>query len=307
LKKTSNTNSRTALFLFPGQGSQYSGMGLDLLKKYPKLRDFYNIANNILGYDILEIILNNDSDKLDQTLYTQPAIFIDSMVKETLLLANNIFPHAVAGHSLGEYSALVSCNVLNFEDALKIIKVRAYRMQNAGNKSPGKMLAIMGASEQQIKDICSRGEVLVAANYNSPNQIVLSGDNDSINGAIDYCKQIGLRRVIPLKTSGAFHSPLMKSARAPLIEIIDSIEFQNASVPIYQNTRPIAETNGQKIKNNLIKQLENPVYWDKIITNMAKDNDKEFIEVGPGNVLYKLNNKILKKSNTLTFNMINLA
>jgi len=282
-------------------------MGLDLLKKYPKLRDFYNIANNILGYDILEIILNNDTDKLDQTLYTQPAIFIDSMVKETLLLANNIFPHAVAGHSLGEYSALVSCNVLNFEDALKIIKVRAYRMQNAGNKSPGKMLAIMGASEQQIEDICSRGNVLVAANYNSPNQIVLSGDNDSINGAIDYCKQIKLRRVIPLKTSGAFHSPLMKSARAPLIEIIDSIEFQNASVPIYQNTRPIAETNGQKIKNNLIKQLENPVYWDKIITNMAKDNDKEFIEVGPGNVLYKLNNKILKKSNTLTFNMINLA
>ena len=282
-------------------------MGVDSLEKYPKLRDFYDIANNILGYDILEIILNNDSDKLDQTLYTQPAIFIDSMVKETLLLANNVFPHAVAGHSLGEYSALVSCNVLNFEDALKIIKVRAYEMQNAGNKSPGKMLAIMGASEQQIKDICSRGEVLVAANYNSPNQIVLSGDNDSINGAIDYCKQIGLRRVIPLKTSGAFHSPLMKSARSPLIEIIDSIEFQNASVPIYQNTRPIAETNGQKIKNNLIKQLENPVYWDKIITNMAKDNDKEFIEVGPGNVLYKLNNKILKKSNTLTFNMINLA
>ena len=282
-------------------------MGLDLLEKYPKLRDFYNIANNILGYDILEIILNNDSDKLDQTLYTQPAIFIDSMVKETLLLANNIFPHAVAGHSLGEYSALVSCNVLNFEDALKIIKVRAYEMQNAGNKSPGKMLAIMGASEQQIEDICSRGNVLVAANYNSPNQIVLSGDNDSIRGAINHCKQIGLRRVIPLKTSGAFHSPLMKSARSPLIEIIDSIEFQNASVPIYQNTRPIAETNGQKIKNNLIKQLENPVYWDKIITNMAKDNDKEFIEVGPGNVLYKLNNKILKKSNTLTFNMINLG
>ena len=282
-------------------------MGLDLLEKYPKLRDFYDIANNILGYDILEIILNNDSDKLDQTLYTQPAIFIDSMVKETLLLANNIFPHAVAGHSLGEYSALVSCNVLNFEDALKIIKVRAYEMQNAGNKSPGKMLAIMGASEQQIEDICNRGNVLVAANYNSPNQIILSGDNDSINGAIDYCKQIGLRRVIPLKTSGAFHSPLMKSARSPLIEIIDSIEFQNASVPIYQNTRPIAETNGQKIKNNLIKQLENPVYWDKIITNMAKDNDKGFIEVGPGNVLYKLNNKILKKSNTLTFNMINLA
>ena len=282
-------------------------MGLDLLEKYPKLRDFYDIANNILGYDILEIILNNDSDKLDQTLYTQPAIFIDSMLKETLLLANNIFPHAVAGHSLGEYSALVSCNVLNFEDALKIIKVRAYEMQNAGNKSPGKMLAIMGASEQQIEDICNRGNVLVAANYNSPNQIVLSGDNDSINGAIDYCKQIKLRRVIPLKTSGAFHSPLMKSARSSLIEIIDSIEFQNASVPIYQNTRPIAETNGQKIKNNLIKQLENPVYWDKIITNMAKDNDKEFIEVGPGNVLYKLNNKILKKSNTLTFNMINLG
>ena len=282
-------------------------MGLEILEKFPKLKDFYNIANDILEYDILEIISNQNNDKLNQTLYTQPAIFIDSIIKETLLLANNIFPHAVAGHSLGEYSALVSANVLNFEDALKIIKVRAHKMQNAGNKNPGKMLAIIGASKEQIQDICNRGDILVAANYNSPNQIVLSGDNKSIEEAVDYCKEIGLRKIIPLKTSGAFHSPLMKNARPALIEVINSVDFRNTRVPIYQNTKPTAETNGQKIKENLIKQLENPVYWSETINNMNQDSNKNFIEVGPGNVLYKLNNKILKKSNTLTFNMVNLG
>ena len=151
MKKTVNNDFKTALFLFPGQGSQYSGMGLEILEKFPKLKNFYDIANNILEYDILEVITDKNSNKLNRTLYTQPAIFIDSIVKETLLLENNIFPHAVAGHSLGEYSALVSCNVLSFEDALKIIKIRAHEMQNAGNKNPGKMLAIMGASKEQIK------------------------------------------------------------------------------------------------------------------------------------------------------------
>ena len=307
MKKKANKISKTALFLFPGQGSQHTGMGLDILDKYPKLEDFYNIANNILGYNILDIISDKDDTKLNQTLYTQPAIFIDSIIKDTLLLANNIFPTAVAGHSLGEYSALVSSNVIEFEDALKIIKIRSYEMQNAGNKNPGKMLAIIGASKEQIQEICNNGNILVVANYNAPDQIVLSGDIDSIDGAISDCKKNGIRRAIPLKTSGAFHSPLMKSARSALIEIIDSIEFKNTSIPVYQNTNPIPETNGKIIKNNLINQLEGSVHWVDTIKNMAKDHNQTFIEVGPGKVLYKLNNKILKKSDTLTFNMINLV
>ena len=282
-------------------------MGLDILEKFPKLKDFYDIASEILEYDILDII-KNDQEKLNQTLFTQPAIFVDSIIKETLLLANNIFPDAVAGHSLGEYSALVSSNVLSFEDALKIIKVRALKMQNAGDENPGGMLAIIGANKDQINDICIQGDILVAANYNAPEQVVLSGDTKSINNAVDFCKKIGIKRAIPLKTSGAFHSPLMKSARDSLLEIIESIRFNNASIPIYQNTKPLAEKDGNKIKKNLIDQLENPVYWSTIICNMNKDNNnKDFIEVGPGNVLYKLNKKILKKSNTLTFNMINLG
>ena len=282
-------------------------MGLDILEKFPKLKDFYDIASEILEYDILDIIKNNQ-EKLNQTLFTQPAIFVDSIIKETLLLANNIFPDAVAGHSLGEYSALVSSNVLSFEDALKIIKVRALKMQNAGDENPGGMLAIIGANKDQINDICIQGDILVAANYNAPEQVVLSGDIKSINNAVDFCKKIGIKRAIPLKTSGAFHSPLMKSARDSLLEIIESIRFNNASIPIYQNTKPLAEIDGNKIKKNLIDQLESPVYWSTIICNMNKDNNnKDFIEVGPGNVLYKLNKKILKKSNTLTFNMINLG
>ena len=303
--KNNIINSKTVLFLFPGQGSQYEGMSLDIIQKFPMLQEFYDIANDILGYNILDII--KDNIHLNETLYTQPAIFIDSIIKETILLANNIFPHAVAGHSLGEYSALVSCNVLTFEEALKIIKVRSYEMQNAGNKNPGMMLAIIGAKNDDIQSICKQGDILVVANYNSHEQVVLSGNNESIKAAINYCKKIGLRRVIPLKTSGAFHSPLMKKARPKLIQIIDSINFKNAKIPIYQNINAKPETNGEKIKNNLIKQLENSVYWSDTIKNMYKDNKKDFIEVGPGNVLYKLNHKILKKSNTLTFNMVNLG
>ncbi len=304
--KNNTINPKRALFIFPGQGSQYEGMGLGILEKFPKFQKFYDIANDILGYNILNIIKDNIS--LNKTLYTQPSIFINSIIKETILLEKNVFPHAVAGHSLGEYSALVSCNVLTFEEALRIIKVRAYEMQNAGNKNPGMMLAVIGAKSDQIKDICQQGDVLVVANYNSSNQIVLSGNNQSIKNAIKYCKEIGLRKVIPLKTSGAFHSPLMKEARPKLIEVINSINFKNASVPIYQNINANPEKNGEKIKNNLIKQLEHSVYWSDTIKNMYRDNNnKEFIEVGPGNVLYKLNNKILKKSNTLTFNMINLG
>ena len=300
-----NKESKKLLFIFPGQGSQSLGMGTDLLNKFPKLKTFYDVGSEILGYDILDVI-KNDGNKINETLYTQPAIFIDSLVKESILLANNIFPNAVAGHSLGEYSALVSANVLDFEDALKIIKIRSYEMQNAGIENPGKMLALVGANENQIKKICNQGKILVIANYNSHDQVVLSGDKDSIEKAIINCREMGIRRAIPLKTSGAFHSPLMSSASKKVKEIIDSIKFHDSSIPIYQNTNPVGEKNGDKIKQNLINQIENSVQWVDTINNMEKDNNSlNFIEVGNGKVLTKLNDKILKKSKTLTFNMIN--
>jgi len=300
-----NKELKKSLFIFPGQGSQSIGMGTKLLNEFPKLKTFYDVGSEILGYDILDVI-KNDEEKINETLYTQPAIFIDSLVKESLLLANNIFPNAVAGHSLGEYSALVSANVLDFEDALRIIKIRSYEMQNAGIENPGKMLALIGATEKQIKKICNQGKILVIANYNSYDQVVLSGDKNSIEEAIINCKEIGIRRAIPLKTSGAFHSPLMSSASKRVKEIIDSIKFQDATIPIYQNTNPVGETFGYKIKQNLINQIENPVKWVDTINNMEKDhNSLDFIEVGNGKVLKKLNDKILKKSKTLTFNMIN--
>ncbi|MBI72521.1 MAG: [acyl-carrier-protein] S-malonyltransferase [Candidatus Marinimicrobia bacterium] len=300
-----NKGLERSLFIFPGQGSQSLGMGTKLLDKFPKLKTFYDVGSEILGYDILDVI-RNDGKKINETLYTQPSIFIDSLVKESLLLANNIFPNAVAGHSLGEYSALVSANVIDFEDALRIIKVRSYEMQNAGIENPGKMLALIGATHKQIKKICDQGKILVIANYNSYDQVVLSGDKDSIEKAIINCNEIGVRRAIPLKTSGAFHSPLMSSASKKVKEIIDSIKFNDATIPIYQNTNPVGEKIGGKIKQNLINQIENPVQWVSTINNMEKDNSNlDFIEVGNGKVLTKLNDKILKKSKTLTFNMIN--
>ena len=294
-------------FLFPGQGSQFKGMSKNLLNSYKVSKDYYLEAQKILGYDILEISTEDPLGNLNQTEFTQPAIFINSIIKNKILQNKNYIPIAVAGHSLGEYSALVSCNVLSFKDALRIIKIRASEMQKSGEKNPGGMLAVLGATKEQIDHLCSNAEMLVPANYNSDQQIVLSGSKESIENAIKESKEIGLRKVIPLKTSGAFHSPLMKSSRNSLSKVIKSIEFKNAKMPIYQNTHPYPEKSGEIIKKNLLDQLENPVYWNDTIKNMMKKNLNNFLEVGPGNVLSKLVKKINPKSETITFNTLSLS
>ena len=293
--------SKNYTFLFPGQGSQYKGMGKNILNSYAGSKKYYSTARDILNYDILDISINDPQDQLDQTKFTQPAIFINSVIKDQILKDNNIYPNAVSGHSLGEYSALVSSEVISYEDALRIIKIRSKEMQNAGESNNGGMLAVLGATKEQIDQICNKSKMLVPANYNSNDQIVLSGDSESIQNAVPLFKEIGIKRVIRLKTSGAFHSPLMKSARNSLTKVIKSIEFKDAKIPIYQNTYPLPETKAENIKLNLIKQLESPVYWNDTILNMEKNNLNIFIEVGPGQVLSKLNKKISDNSNIITF------
>jgi len=287
-------------FLFPGQGSQYKGMGLEELNSNNQASEFYSKAEKILGYKITDIL--ND-DKLNRTLYTQPAIFINSIIQDSILKENNIYPNAVAGHSLGEFSALVSSEVLTFNDALKIIKIRANEMEMASKNNEGGMLAIIGANPSEIDKICSQGKILVPANFNSKKQTILSGDLDSITKALAYCKEYKIGKAIPLKTSGAFHSPLMKSARNSLTKVIKSINFKNAKVPIYQNVNPMPEKNASKIKINLLKQLENPVYWLDSILCMVNNNCTDFIEVGPGKVLTNLNKRISDNIKTHNLNI----
>ena len=291
-------------FLFPGQGSQFVGMGKNDINNHPLANKLYEEAFNILDYDIKQISFNGPEHLLNETLYTQPAIFINSIIKDKLLKLNNIIPSMVAGHSLGEYSALVSCDVLSYKDALTIIKVRAEEMNNAGVENPGAMFAVFGITKEQSKTICDQKGTLVAANFNSKEQIVFSGDVDSVKNAIKDCKKNGIKRIFPLKTSAAFHSPLMKSARKSLTKVIKSIEFKDAKMPIYQNCNPHPETEAINIKSNLLKQLEHPVYWYDTIINMSKDNKNKFIEVGPGQVLTKLNNRILSKNCSYTYNTV---
>jgi len=294
------------VFLFPGQGSQYCGMGKNIYKHYESIKSFYKTAENILGYNIQEISFNGTIQELNKTKFTQPAIFVNSIIKDSILKSNGIFPAAVAGHSLGEFSALVSANIIGYEDALKIIKVRASEMDKAGKKNPGTMAAILGATNEQIKEICTQKEIVVAANYNSNNQTVISGSIEGINNAINTANKIGVKKAIMLNVSGAFHSPLMKFAREKLEDIINNTTFTNSGIPIYQNVEPKPITDVNKIKSNLIKQLENSVQWRKTILNMNNNNLNYFIEVGPGKILSGLNKKIINNSvNKLFKDVIN--
>jgi len=288
-------------FIFPGQGSQYVGMGKKI-SKFPKIsHNIFKLSKNILQYDIKKLCLDGPSDILNRTVHTQPAIFINSIIKDRILKEKNIFPSAVSGHSLGEFSALVSAQIISFEDALKVIKIRAEEMYKSGKKKPGSMAAIIGANNKEIELICNQKEVVVIANYNSKKQIVISGEEKGIFNAINTAKKIGIKKAIPLKVSGAFHSPLMKDAKEKLKNIINKIDFSNSEVPIYQNITGKKEFDSNNIKTNLINQIDNPVKWVQTIINMDKDKYNYFIEVGPKNVLKKLNMQIIKNSTTKSF------
>ena len=279
-------------YIFPGQGSQHTGMGYDLYKEYDFLKDFFSVSNDILGFNISQLMFKGSDDDLKQTKVTQPAIFIHSvaMIKA---LGKSFNPQMVAGHSLGEFSALVACGVLTFEQGLDLVSKRAVAMQEACENTNGTMAAIIGLENKVIEQTCeSISGTVIPANYNCPGQVVISGEIKSVADCCERLKDKGARRAITLPVSGAFHSVLMESAKEKLNEVINQIDFNEPICPIYQNVSGNFETKAEKIKLNLISQMTSPVKWTQSVKNMIKDGANEFSEIGPGNVLQGLVKKI---------------
>lgn len=279
-------------YIFPGQGAQFVGMGLDLYEKYPLAQEYFEQANDILGFSITDIMFEGTAEDLKQTKVTQPAIFLHSVILGKVL-GNSFQPDMVAGHSLGEFSALVANGTLNFEDGLKLVSQRAAAMQKACELQPSTMAAVLGLSDDVVENICAEVEgIVVPANYNCPGQLVISGEVEAINIACERLKAAGARRALVLPVGGAFHSPLMEPAREELASAIDSTNFNDPSAPIYQNVTTTAISESNEIKENLIAQLTAPVKWTQSVQNMISDGAKEFVEVGPGKVLQGLVRKI---------------
>jgi len=279
-------------YIFPGQGAQFPGMGQDLYDASPIAKELFDTANSILGFSITDIMFGEDAEALKQTQVTQPAIFLHSVIMSKCL-GENFQPNAVAGHSLGEFSALVAANALSFEDGLTLVHQRALAMQAACDQVPGTMAAVLGLEDEKVESICANTEgIVVAANYNCPGQLVISGEKTAIAQACESMKEAGARRALPLPVGGAFHSPLMEPAREQLAEAISNTPFTSPICPVYQNVVAKGITNKEDIQNNLIAQLTAPVKWTQSVQQMAQDGVGEFIELGPGKVLQGLVKKI---------------
>ena len=282
-------------WLFPGQASQKVGMGKDLFEKTEIGKKYYTIANDILDIDIQSISFNGPEELLNITKYTQPAIFIVSTIIGQIMIENGYSTNGVAGHSLGDYSALAVSGAYNFESGLELVKLRSESMYNAGKTNPGTMAAIVGLSAREVENLCTKNtsdNLVVAANYNTENQIVVSGHIESVETLIRTAKNHGAKMAVPLNVSGAFHSPLMTPAREELSDKLDSIDISDISIPLYTNVDAKPITKGRDIKDSLIRQLENPVLWYNSIEKMIRDGFTSFLEVGPGKVLQALNRKI---------------
>jgi [acyl-carrier-protein] S-malonyltransferase len=291
-------------YIFPGQGSQFPGMGKDLYDSSPQAKELFEKANSLLGFLITDIMFSGTEDDLKQTRVTQPAIFLHSVILATIRSAE-FHPDMTAGHSLGEFSALVAAKALTFEDGLTLVKKRADAMQHACEINPSTMAAVLMLDDAVVEKICaevsSQGEVVVAANYNCPGQLVISGSINGINIACEKMKAAGAKRALVLPVGGAFHSPLMEPARLELEAAINSTTFQKPICPVYQNVTAKGVTDTEEIKRNLIAQLTAPVRWTQTVQNMIGDGAKWFIEVGPGKVLQGLVKKVNKDAEAISF------
>ena len=279
-------------YVFPGQGAQFSGMGLDLFEKSPEAQDLFHEANDILDFSITDIMFEGSAEDLKQTKVTQPAVFLHSVILSKVL-GDDFKPDMVAGHSLGELSALVANKTLSFKDGLILVSKRAQAMQKACELEPSTMAAVLGLEDEMVESVCAETKgIVVAANYNCPGQLVISGAYDAVERACESLKERGARRAMILPVGGAFHSPLMEPARKDLAEAIENTKFSTPICPVYQNVSTFAVTDPEEIKKNLVFQLTAPVKWTQSVQNMIKDGASEFIEVGPGKVLQGLVKKI---------------
>lgn len=275
-------------FVFPGQGSQFVGMGKDLYETSPLAKELFDKADEILGFKITDIMFAGTDEQLKETKVTQPAVFLHSVIS-ALCLGDDFAPAMVAGHSLGEFSALVVSGALGFEDGLRLVAARANAMQKACEANPGTMAAIIGLSDEKVEEICAEvsknGKLVIPANYNCPGQLVISGDVEAVNEACEKLKEAGAKRALPLKVGGAFHSPLMQPAKDELQKAIENTTISAPKCPVYQNVDAKPHTDAADIKANLIAQLTSPVRWTKSVQNMIADGADDFTECGPGKAL----------------------